>query len=210
VDDHDLPKIDELTASDRLFAAGDKDWMSNACLNFGDPEIGYVDGFRKAADLAVEHVLVTGHDQDYLVYPVVFGYRQYLELRLKGLLRDASRLLDRASPSPKLLGQHKLSPLWNELHPLLEAIFADDNSEQRGLIGERIEEFSEMDPDSFSFRYATTKAGTQSLPRDLWHINLGRLRMIMEKMAAILDGADNGISVHLEHKAEMREYYAGE
>jgi len=204
VDDDDLPKVDALTADDRLFAVGDKDWMSNACLNFGDPEVGYVDGFRKAADLAVEHVLLTRNDQDHLVYPVVFGYRQYLELRLKGLLRDASCLLDKVTPSPKLLGNHKLSPLWNELHPLLETIFGNDQSEQRRLIGERIEEFSEMDPDSFSFRYATTKTGSQSLPRDLWHINLARLRTVMGKIALILDGADNGISVYLEYKAEMK------
>jgi hypothetical protein len=57
-----------------------------------------VQGFRLAADLAVEHVVTTGNDQDSLVYPVVFGYRQYLELRLKGLLRDASRLLDEQEP----------------------------------------------------------------------------------------------------------------
>jgi len=76
--------------------------MSVACLNFGHPEIGYVNGFRMIADLAVQHVLDTGNDQDYLVYPIVFSYRQYLELRIKGLLGDASQLLDAADPPSQL------------------------------------------------------------------------------------------------------------
>jgi hypothetical protein len=201
----DVRDIDGLQAEERLFVASDDDWMNNACVNFGYPEEGYVGGFLRAADLAVEHVISTGTDQDYLVYPIVFGYRQYLELRLKGLLRDASNLLNEPAPSDRLMGKHKLIPLWRELRPLLDRVFSAE-SDQLDLIGGRIEEFSEMDPDSYTFRYATTKIGTLSLPEDLRHINLAHLRTVMAKIALMLDGADVGISVYLENKADMLEY----
>lgn len=205
-----LPEVATLESGDRLFKVADGDgWMGNACLNFGDSEIGYVGGFRQAADLAVEHALSTGHDQDYLVYPIVFGYRQYLELRLKGLVRDASRLLDEADPSPKLMGGHRLSPLWAVVRPLLDRIFSG-GSDQLDRIGDRVNEFEAMDPDSFAFRYATTKRGTPSLPVDLRHIDLANMRSVMEKIASALDGADTGIGVYLDDKAERREYYAEE
>lgn len=122
-----VPEVPELDPLDRLFVptAEPKDRMSVACLNFGHPEIGYVNGFRMIADLAVQHVLDTGNDQDYLVYPIVFSYRQYLELRIKGLLGDASQLLDAADPPSQLMGSHRLVPLWDILQPLLLRVFPD-------------------------------------------------------------------------------------
>lgn len=48
-----------------------------ACLNFthDEPWYGIAEGFRMIADLAVAHIEQTGHDQDFLVYPIVFSYR---------------------------------------------------------------------------------------------------------------------------------------
>jgi hypothetical protein len=63
--------LDDQEQLEPLFAADESNWNSNACLNLGNPDIGYVHGFKKAADLAVEYVGLTGADQDYLVYPIV-------------------------------------------------------------------------------------------------------------------------------------------
>jgi hypothetical protein len=200
-------EVPTLEADDRLFTSTGDVWRANACLNFGDPEVGYVGGFKMASDRLVEHVASTGNDQDFLVYPIVFAYRQYLELRLKGVLRDASLLLGEPAPDPKLMGRHGLLPLWTKLRPLIERVFLDD-SLQLDLIGDRLAEFEAIDPDSFAFRYATSKRGDLSLPTDLRQVNLVGLQKVVEKIASTLDGADTGVDVYLDAKAEMAEYHA--
>jgi hypothetical protein len=71
---------------DKLFK-GDADWWHNACLNFSlDMGIGYVYGYKKAADILVEYIKDTKTNQDYLVYPIVFLYRHHLELIIKEII----------------------------------------------------------------------------------------------------------------------------
>lgn len=202
----DLPEVPRLDAADRLFVPGSPpgDWRGVACVNFGSPEIGYVEGFLRAADLAVQHVLKTGNDQDYLVYPIVFCYRQHLELRIKGLLLDACCLLGESLPSKELMGKHKLMPIWRMLCPLLDRIF--DNASELMIVGDRLQEFEDLDPDSFAFRYATSKAGKSLLPKDLEQVNLENLRDTMQKIADMLDAADTGVKVYLDNKAEAAIY----
>jgi hypothetical protein len=64
----------------------------NACLNWGGGLV-YALGYRTAADALIERV--AGMDQDALVYPIVFCYRQYLELLLKSRHRRGSEVLRR-------------------------------------------------------------------------------------------------------------------
>lgn len=195
-----LFEVPTLEVGDRLFLPSGDGRMSVACLNFGDTRIGYVRGFKMASDLLVKHVLFTREDQDYLVYPIVFGYRHYLELRLKDLLRDASRLLDAPEPAPAVLNDHRLLPLWDALRPLLDQIFGQ--SVVMDHIRDCIREFHEIDPRSFAFGYSTTTQDMPSLPADLRAINLANLLRTMEKIGSTLDGCDTGISEYLDGKAE--------
>lgn len=67
---------------DELFKP-DIDWKNNACLNFShDMSEIYISGYKSAGDILVEHVKQKKRNQDFLVYPIGFLYRQYLELRL--------------------------------------------------------------------------------------------------------------------------------
>lgn len=45
----------------------------------------YAMGYKRAGDILVQYVADNDWDQDFLVYPITFLYRQYLELRLKEL-----------------------------------------------------------------------------------------------------------------------------
>jgi hypothetical protein len=200
-------ELSQLDEGDRLFVAHDDTRHATACLNFGFPEHGYVNGFRMAADLAVEYVVATDRDQDYLVFPIVFGYRQYLELRLKGLLKDASRLLDEPPPGSKPMAGHRLSPVWEVLLPLLRRVFDEDDS-CYNLLGDRINEFDKLDPSSEAFRYASRKDGSRSLSVDLRHISLTNLRRSMGTIANPLDGWDMGLSHYLDLKAENAAHRA--
>jgi hypothetical protein len=85
-------------AGDILFAEA-KDWWMNACVNYGGGGLHAI-GYRRAADALVEQVAQTHSDQDFFVYPIVFCYRQYLELMLKADLREARALFGIAPLHP--------------------------------------------------------------------------------------------------------------
>ncbi len=51
----------------------------------------YTAGFKKAADLLVKNAR-TAYDRNTLIFPVLFLYRQYIELSLKEIIGDAQYL----------------------------------------------------------------------------------------------------------------------
>ena len=89
----------------------DEDWHCNACLNWSDDALElYVLGYKMAADSLVAQIIETGRYQDSLVFPVCFLYRQYIELRLKEVIRSGRRLLDEPGAFPQ---HHKIQHLWD-------------------------------------------------------------------------------------------------
>jgi len=72
---------------DHLFVERE-DWYSNAVLNSRRDNLSlYAVGYKRAGEMLVEAVVQSRKDYDSLVFPIVFVYRQYLELRLKQLIR---------------------------------------------------------------------------------------------------------------------------
>ncbi len=185
---------------DQLFTSGD-DWWHNACLNYGsdDWEL-YIVGYKKAGDALVEHVGEVRHGQDYFVFPIIFVYRQYLELRIKKLIRDSKNLL--AEP-PQFAKTHDLSALWIECRPLLEKLEPKAETDDLDAVGEAIQQFCELDPSSEAFRYPVTRKDTPSLPSDLRYINLRILSEVMDKMSSFLEAAEMMVLVYLDHKHDM-------
>lgn len=155
------------------------------------------------ADLLVQHVLDTHRDQDFLIYPIIFLYRQFIELRLKELIKDGSRLLDRPKGIPM---HHNILNLWNDCRIFLEEVWPDGDSEELDSVECCIKEFAEIDPKSMAFRYPIDKDGTPSLPEELRHINIRNLGEVMQRLGSLLDGCDTGISEMLSWKEEFDRY----
>ncbi|HHS8916416.1 TPA: hypothetical protein ACTVMT_005267, partial [Escherichia coli] len=62
----------------------------------------YTEGYRRAADILINHIDESGRDQDFLVYPVLFLYRHHLELLIKQIIGLALALAeDPDKPSTK-------------------------------------------------------------------------------------------------------------
>lgn len=195
---------------DLLFTAGD-DWWHNACLNYVPDDWGlYVIGYKMAADALVEKVKETHRNQDVLVFPIVFLYRQYLELRLKQLIRLGSELLDEALDFPK---GHKLDTLWNSCRPIFVKLESRTSQQDLEAITEAIDQFCAIDPTSEAFRYPITRKGDKTIPSDVRHINLRQLLEIMEKVANFFDSVATMFSVWMDHKhdmeRELRDNYGG-
>lgn len=176
----------------------------------------YAAGYKRAGDLLVEHGITHG-EQHILVYPTVFLYRQYIELRLKEIIRNAYWLLGIPQHFPPGFPiSHKVDELWTECRSILEKI--DEDEYQRlgenernkykstlGTLQEDINKFSELDPDSQVSRYPTDKRGNPSiLALNLSSINFRTLKELVERISYWLDGISVGISEYLNAKHEMK------
>jgi hypothetical protein len=194
------------SSEDRLFTS-QEDWWNNACLNlYHDGWSLYASGYKEAADLLVHGVEARKAGQDTLVYPVLFLYRQYLELELKDLIRMARRLQDIEGGFPK---HHRIDTLWAVCHQLLSEISPQDAVDELKEVGRLIRAFSEADPTSLAFRYPEDKDGKRSLP-GITHINLRNVREVIGKIAVILTGASAQVGEYLGYKAEMEQEFRGE
>lgn len=189
-----------------MFSSG-SDWWHNACLNYMGVDINtYAVGYKLAGDLLVERVKQTRGHQDTLVYPIAFLYRQYIELRLKELIRVGSYLLDIPFSSKKLT--HEIFLLWKECRNILEQVHPDEYKEDFDEIENYIEQYAQTDPQSTAFRYPTDKKGEPSL-KGLKYINLRNLAEIMGKVAILLDGASEELDLLFQDKCEMDSWYKG-
>ena len=185
-----------------FFCSAD-DWQNNACLNWGsDPLEFYAIGYKEAADALVQHVIDTNRYQDVLVYPICFLYRQYLELRLKEIIREGNALLDENASFPT---HHRLHELWPLVKGIVRRVWKTKKPSGFEFIEHAVTEFSKLDPESFSFRYPTDKEGRKVL-LEIKHINIRHLSEQLAQVAEILDGFSSGISIYRDFKNEMDSY----
>lgn len=196
----ELLKLPALPSSeDRLFTS-QEDWWNNACVNWCHDGWGlYASGYKDAADLLVQHVEQRSSGQDSLVYPVLFLYRQYLELQIKDLIRQGRRLKEVSGDFPK---HHHIGNLWEVCHKLLSEISPGDSVAGLKEIARLIAEFSAVDPISMAFRYPQDIDGNPSLP-GITHINLRNVRDVIGKISIILMGASALLCEYLSFKHEM-------
>ena len=186
---------------DILFDSAD-DWYHNACINlrFFNWDV-YASGYKHAGDVLVQHVIDTRNHRDTLVFPIVFNYRQYIELRLKELIIFGRILSDEA---PEFPCTHNLRTLWNTCRSIIAdgAIGATETDLE--AIDDAIAQFCTVDPGSDSFRYPVDRDGNLSISDDLHIINLRQLRDRIDALATFLDGASMAFSGFMDYKADMQ------
>jgi hypothetical protein len=154
-----------------------------------------------------------------IIYPIVYLYRHHAELVLKGIIKCASGLLDRAltKDDERALGGHGLLELWQAARPLLDPVcnLASNPpfpaSDLEG-VDSYISQIHEHDPKGESFRYATRKAKganrpAPSLNPDLKLVNIRVFAIAMEKLADYLEGIESWFCDLEDAKAEARRIY---
>jgi hypothetical protein len=180
-------------AGDQVFISGD-DWWMNACVNWGGGWTLYAIGYRSAGDVLVERVEKDRGEADALVYPIVFCYRQYLELMLKDTLMEARRYYRIAETFD---AKHSLVHHWRPLRLLLEKRWSSD-PDPLDAVEENLRQFDEVDGGSFAFRYSVTRQGEPSLPDEMQHINLRNLREVVQRIGTFLEACSTGLSAERE------------
>jgi hypothetical protein len=195
----DLPGA--LDDGDRLFNSGGP-WQFNAKMDWTFlREIRYVQGFKRAAEVLGEHVAAHRSDITDLTMPILFCYRQWIELYLKDFLVIGMRLRGEEVTRPT---GHNLRALWGDARPIIEEVWPeDDHPEQLDRLEARLHELADLDgPSGTGFRYALGRTGESSLPDDV-SINLQNVAHVMAKVAWVLDGAAELLAEELARHREM-------
>jgi hypothetical protein len=152
----------------------------------------YINGYKDAADLLVAHA--KEGDPRKLRYPVLFLYRQHLELALKALICDCCRLVGLQETFPKT---HRIDELWSICCSLIDDISPGTSSNEDIRQTTRLmEEFCKIDPKSEAFRYPEDKSG--NTPVIDAEMVLSTVKTIIGKMSLLLDCMSTHIST-LEH-----------
>jgi hypothetical protein len=184
------------------------DYQNNARIN-QNKTYGldlFAEGYKTAADVLVKHIVEDNTNQDTLVYPIVFLYRQYIELRLKEIIREGWLLLNEEQDFPKT---HKLDKLWLTVNEIIEKVYAhegSDDSDDLGLVEHLIHKFSAIDPESMSFRYPEGLTGNNLLV-GLEDFDIQHLSKMIERLFFFLDGVSAGVSAYRDYESESGEEF---
>ncbi len=159
----------------------------------------YADGYKRAVDILVQDVLKTGTKKNFIVYPIIFLYRHYLELCLKDILRNSSILTDQI---PDIPGHHGIGDIWNACKKIILYLQSaeEDSSIDLDIISQCIREFQKYDPEATAFRYPMNKKGGNSLA-NLKRIDLLNFSEVGDKLSNAIGSLSEWVYVLLQHKS---------
>lgn len=131
---------------------------------------------------------------DTWVFPILFLYRQYLELQMKDMVLNYGNM--NTAEKKKFLkdSSHSLKKVWNKLKPiLLDSGLNDKEIKDVEIVEGYIEQFHQRDLDSIKFRYPIGKELNRVVDRE-YRINLKNLRDRMKELENFFNGVDGALS----------------
>jgi len=164
-------------------------WQENAYIDpFGHGRlVMMIEGYKKAADLMVEEIIRSRFEGSALVFPIVFNYRQFIELELKYFTSTYGPAFG-VQPNWQT---HDLSVLWDlylEVYDHYDEVQGTDK-----IVASIIREFATIDPQSFAFRYPVDKrGGVVALPHD--QIDVRGMAEAMHGLHGYFSGVDGYLS----------------
>lgn len=182
------------------FGAGD-DHDLNACVSWalGMNDIEpYAEGYRRAAAALFEKAAARSESPEYIVWPMAFLWRHYLELALKDTILRGRALEEEPQDFPK---HHRLLDLWKIARPHIERC-GSPNSPELPNVEAVIEEFEKIDPGAMGFRYPWARDGERSLPDAPDRVNLRMLHEAMEATANFFDAVRAEMTQRLDYMSE--------
>src|SRR5437762_2029052 len=114
-------ETDDLTVywprlGERLFVPGSPGRDAEIAINSADKMYWMKEGFKNTADLLVNRIKKNPGEQRQLVWPIVFCYRQYIELALKDIIAKHG---DQVKPLIEPIYKHQLGELWKHCKSIM-------------------------------------------------------------------------------------------
>ena len=181
-----------------LFSFNEEIPEYNAAVNYYSGELGVLaEGFKEAAELAIQEALRDSGKTDPLIFPIVYLYRHHLELRLKELMSKGNCIVN---SSNEFDDGHHLGHLWGKVKLLAERICPVWFSKYKDDVDAAIQEFDRVDSQSMSFRYtvSTSKQGRESLVKSVFYIDLSSFKVELDPIISSLEDLHYIFDEHLE------------
>ncbi|MFT5725917.1 MAG: hypothetical protein ACI8PB_000033 [Desulforhopalus sp.] len=148
--------------------------------------IAYAFSYKLAADGIARQYLDAPESfyQNFQVFPLLFLYRQYIELSLKAIISET----DKITGTDKIQDNfhHRLLDLWAVAQNVIVEIPVNIKESTLLAVEELIKEFNKNDPLSFSFRYPMNKDG-EIVPIKLHQISIKNFHSTMSKLSNFFD-----------------------
>lgn len=158
----------------------------------------YSAGYLEAGRVALAHLHENPRQRDCVVFPIVFLFRHFLELRLKEVILRAGILL---GEQEQIVKDHSLAKLWKRARPRIEETYPDND---RGIL-DRVEaalcRINALDEDSMRFRYPVTLSGEPSIAA-VDYLNAADVVDDLEEAIELLDHVTKGLLVALDYTSE--------
>jgi hypothetical protein len=155
------------------------DWHSNACISNSLQfwEIG--DHYMRAAEALVQATVEDSSLLDVYISPLVFLYRQAVELFLKDLLWQSHYLASgkKGFITQKDFRTHDLSKLWRQLKRNCQDVLGTDfplSNQDTATLEHLFGQIQKHDPTAAAFRFPYDGAGNPS-HASLSHVNVRSL-----------------------------------
>jgi hypothetical protein len=136
----------------------------------------YSNVFKESGDFLIEALLKGGDGThpDRFFFSILYLYRHALEIQLKSIISIGIQLGYGQSDDEKLLGSHKLYPLWDFVKKMITEDSQDKYSETTEVVEETIKTLHELDSDGQKLRYSRSKVGKineYNIPRTIDFLN---------------------------------------
>ncbi len=169
----------------------------------------YMAGYKNAADALIDHVLASKNVErlDTFIFPILFLYRQFIELELKWVF-----LVHSAADIPEKIefikAKHDLCKLWSQIKPVLLEEATPEERQDVNTVEDYVMQFAKLDKSSSSFRYPITRElKLHQVLNNEQRINLPNLRQRMNELYHFFSGADGKLSSIRECKQDMEKYF---
>jgi hypothetical protein len=160
--------------ADRLFRKGGLGSLAACAI----PDHSVVaTGYKSAAGRLIAQLSTEPRD-DSLLFPILFCYRQYVELRLKAIAASTSQL---TGEKPQY--HHRLLELWAPLRDRLRGEVLGEDLAALAAVDNCIAELSGIDFSGTVFRYPDLS----SIKPSMLQIDLGNLKAVMERLSMFLE-----------------------
>jgi hypothetical protein len=177
-------------------------WLGDAKVADDTDERVYrmPEAYKRAADLLIERAVNDRAHRDYLVYPVIFCYRHFLELQMKCFLHEYGELVDIGANWT----DHELDKVWPSFREMLRR-FGNGDEDAIQVVADCVADFAEVDPRSFNFRYPTGRKG-KPLIHAIEHLDLLNLYNVMGSVSSFFMGLEGS----LDERKEAQTSYDGD
>lgn len=181
----------------------------------GDAWDAYALGYREAVQCLVGAVEKKEFGYNTFGYPIFFLVHQYLELRMKEIIKNGRPLVD---DNRKLKPSHCLWNLWIDCKEILKKIEVweeyndlDDETRQDYLTMDHFIGEINRDTQAQSFRYPVDTKNRPLLNDASIHtLNVKNLGVVFDWISNMLEGISTGIDEEKKARAEYEAEYRGE